>query len=153
MASNLTIESPNFDKIDKEAGQFTSDAVSLLWNALNDTRKSQRTGIRLAQETLAPKAIQKAPSASVNDLDLEGASVVEFTGSSAQNLTGFRAPETGKSRILIVYVSGSATITLKHLVTSESANQIFTNTAADVALTTGLGAVFVYLSSKWRHVV
>ncbi len=152
MASNLTIESPNFDKIEKESGQFTSDAVSLLWYALNDSRKESRTGVRLAKEQLAPKVIQKAPSASVNDLDLEGASVVEFTGSSAQNLTGFRAPETGRTRIVIVYVSGSATITLKHLLTSEAGNQLFNNTGADVALTTGKGAIYIYLSGKWRQV-
>jgi hypothetical protein len=153
MASNLTIESPNFPKIEKESGPFTSDAVSLLWFALNDTRSEQRRGIRLAQEQLAPKVIQVSAASSVNNLDLEGASVVEFTGGSAQNLTGFRAPETGKTRVLIVYVSGAGTITAKHLATSESGNQLFTTGAGDVALSTGSGAIFVYLSSKWRQVV
>jgi hypothetical protein len=152
MASNLTIESPNFDKINSEAGQFTSDAVSLLWFALNDTRASQRRGIRTAQERLEPKTIQKAPAASVNDLDLEGASVVEFTGSSSVNLTGFRAPETGHTRFLITYVSGTGTITAKHLATSESANQLFTSTAGDHAMATGGSALWIYLSGKWRQV-
>jgi hypothetical protein len=151
MASNLTIESPNFDKIHKEAGAFTEDAISLLWFALNDTRAEQRRGIRIAQEQLAPKVIQIAPSASVNDLDLQGASVVEFTGASSVNLTGLRAPETGKTRIVIAYVSGAGTITLKHLVTSETQNQLYTVGGADSAKATGAGAVLVYLSSKWRQ--
>jgi hypothetical protein len=153
MGTNQTVEAPNFEKINKEAGQFTSDAVGLLWAALNDTRKTDRIGTRLAQEQLAPKVIQVDAAASVNNLDLQGGSVVEFTGSSAQNLTGFRAPETGKSRLVIVYTSGSGTITAKHQVTSESANQLFTVGGADSTLSTGVGAVFVYLSSKWRQIV
>jgi hypothetical protein len=153
VASNLTIESPNFERIEKEAGQFTSDAVGLLWAALNDTRKTQRIGDRLATEQLAPKVLQKAPSASVDNLDLEGASVVEFTGSSSVNLTGFRAPETGRTRVLLLYTSGTGTITLKHLVTSESANQIYTIGGADSVKATGAGAILVYLSGKWRQLL
>ena len=151
MANNLTIESPNFDKIDKEAGQFTADAVSLLWAALNDTRKSQRIGDRIAQEQLAPKVIQRAPSASVDNLDSEGASVIEFTGASSVNFTGIRAPETGKTRVIFVYVSGAGTITLKHTATSEAGNQLYTSVAGDVALATGAGTHLVYLSGKWRQ--
>ena len=122
MSSNLTIESPNFDKINKEAGQFTSDAVSLLWAALNDTRATERRGHRLSVEQLAPKVIQVSAAASVNNLDLQGGSVVEFTGGSSQNLTGFRAPDTGRTRLVVVYVSGAGTITTKHLVTPETGN-------------------------------
>ncbi len=153
MSSNLTIESPNFDKINKESGQFTTDAVSLLWSALNDTRKVDRVGNRLATEMIAPKVIQVSAAASVNNLDLQGGSVVEFTGGSAQNLTGFRAPEPGKTRLVIVYVSGAGTITTKHQATSETGNQLFNAAAGDVVLTTGLSAGYLYLSGKWRQVL
>ena len=34
MATNLTIEAPNFEKIDEEAGEFTSSAINLLWQAV-----------------------------------------------------------------------------------------------------------------------
>lgn len=152
MASNLTIESPNFEKINKEAGQFTSDAVGLLWAALNDTRATERRNFRQATERLEPKVLTMTPTASVDNLDLEGASVVSFVGTTAVNLTGFRAPETGKARIVFVQVSGTATITAKHNVTSQSANQLVNTSGADVALPTNAGIVYIYLAGKWREV-
>jgi hypothetical protein len=151
MASNLTIESPNFERINKEAGQFTSDAISLLWAALNDTRAALRRDFRSATEKIAPKLLSLAPSASVDDLDSQGASSVSFI-SGTQNFTGVRAPETGEARVLLIHNSGAGTITVKNTATSESQNQFATATAGDVALTTGKGIVFQYLSSKWREV-
>lgn len=151
MATNLTIESPNFEKINKEAGQFTADAISLLWAALNDTRATERRDFRIATEKLAPKVVSLSPSASVNDLDSQGASSVSFTGGT-QNFTGVRAPETGEARILLVHNSGSGTITVIHSATSEAANQFVTDGAANVALTQNKAIVFQYLASKWREV-
>lgn len=153
MASNLSIESPNFDKVNKESGQFTSDAVSLLWQALNDTRATLRRNFDRAQERLEPKALPVSAAASVDDLDTQGASIVEFTGGSAQNFTGMRAPETGANRIMLVIVTGAGTITVKNNVTSESANRIVTNTGADVTRATNTGMILVYLSGKWRQIV
>lgn len=150
--TNLTIESPNTEKITKEAGQFTADAVGVLWAALNDTRASQRRGERLAREMVAPKVISLAPGASVDDLDTQGASVIYFTGSTAVNLTGFRAPETGQTRVLFIYIGGTGTITVKNQLTSEAANRIQTSTNADVARTQYQGLVLVYLGSRWCEV-
>lgn len=152
MSSNLTIESPNFEKITKEAGQFTSDAISTLWAALNDTRAELRRSSRAAKDLLEPKVLTLSPSASVNDLDLQGCSVVSFTGSSAVDFTGMRAPETGKSRVVLVQVSGTGTVTAKHNLTSETANQLTHESGADVSLSTGKGIIYVYLQSKWREV-
>lgn len=152
MSNNLTIESPQFEKIRKEAGQFTYDAINLIWQALNDTRAVERRDFRRASESIEPKVLTIAPAASVNNLDLQGASVLSFTGASAQNLTGFRAPETGRSRILFVQVSGAGTITVKHNVTSETANRISTSTGADIALATGGKIIFAYLEARWRQV-
>lgn len=152
MASNLTIESPNLDKIEKEAGQFTRDAINTLWAALNETRKTERVDFRQVRDILGPKVIQVDAGASVDNLDLQGASVVEFTGSSAQNFTGMRAPETGRTRLVIVAVTGSGTITAKHLVTSESANQLDNAGAADLTLATRGAVIYAYLSGKWREV-
>lgn len=153
MSSNLTIEAPNFEKITKEAGQFTSDAISTLWAALNDTRKTSRVGIRQAKETVAPKVLTVIAGASVDNLDLEGSSIVSFAGGAAHNFTGMRAPETGQSRVVFVQVSQAGTITIKNALTSETQNQFVTNTGADVAKTTGTGAVFAYLVDRWRQVV
>lgn len=36
MSDNLVIESPDFDQIIKESGDFTSDAIKLLWYSLNN---------------------------------------------------------------------------------------------------------------------
>jgi len=152
MASNLTVESPNFERITKESGQFTSDGIGTIWAAENDTRKSLRTAERLARDLDEPKVLQVSAAASVDNLDITGYSVVEFTGSSAQNFTGMRAPETGRSRRVVVYVSGSGTITARHNLTSESANQLDNSTAADVALATRGTATYLYLSGKWRQV-
>lgn len=143
---------PNFQKINKEAGQFTSDAISLLWNALNDTRATERRDVRQLNESLAPKVKTIAAAASVNDLDAEGASIVSFTGGTAQNFTGIRAPETGRSRVMFIQVNGAGTITIKNSATSQAGNQFVTNTGADVAKATGTGCVFVYLEGKWRQV-
>lgn len=152
MARNQTVESPNFEKIAAEAGQFTSDAVNLLWSAINDTRDTERRDARQNQEVVAPKVLTLTPSASVDNLDLQGASVLSFEGASGQNLTGFRAPETGRTRVLYIQVLGAGTITVKNNATSETPNRILTQTGADVALTTNLGMILVYLSSRWRQV-
>jgi hypothetical protein len=152
MGSNLTIESPNFEKIGKEAGQFTSDAVNLLWASLNDTRKSERMDFRRAKDIMAPKVLTLQPTGSVDNLDLQGCSVVSFTGSSSVNFTGMRAPDTGETRVVIIQVSGSGTITVKHNLTSETANQFVNKTGADVAMATNAAAIYIYLASKWRQI-
>src|SRR3990167_9588678 len=132
MPTNRTIESPNFEKIAEEAGQHTSDAISLLWQVLDASRAEERKDFRKATERLEPKVKAVTAAASVDNLDTEGASIVAFIGTTAQNFTGMRAPETGKSRIVIVLVQGSGTITAKHGATSETANQLVNTSGADV---------------------
>lgn len=151
MSTNLTIEAPNFDRITKEAGQFTSDAINLLWSALNDTRASERRDFRQATEKLEPKTLTVIAAASVDNLDTQGSSIVYFTGTTAQNFTGARAPETGHSRLLFVQNSGTGTITVKNSLTSEAANQFVLSTGADYSMTTGKGIIFHYNGSKWRE--
>lgn len=153
MATNLTVASPNFEKITKEAGNFTSDAINFLWATLNATRADLRREARRGQERIEPKVLSLAPSANQDNIDTDGASVVSFTGTSAVNVTGFRAPETNYTRVLFIQISGTATITFKHNVTSETANQIVLSGGADLARATNTGLVLVYLASKWRQVV
>lgn len=148
MPSQLTIESPNFDKIAEEAGQFTSDAVGLLWAALNATRTENRRDFRRASDVIEPKVLFLSPTASVDNLDLEGSSVVHFTGGT-QNVTGLRAPESGKTRVVIIANTGGGTITVKNNATSEDANRILTKSGADVTLTL---MALIYLNSRWREV-
>lgn len=152
MGVNLTIESPNFEKITKEAGDYTSNAINTLWAALNDVRKTERIDFRQAKDILTPKILTVDAAASVNDLDLQGCSVVSFIGSTAQNFTGLRAPSTGESRLVVVQTSGTGTITAKHSVTSEASNQLVNSTGADVSLSTNKGTFYIYIASRWRQV-
>jgi hypothetical protein len=152
VSNNLTIESPNFEKINKEAGQHTSDAVGLLWAALNDTRKTERVDFRQARDIMAPRVLSLNQTAAVDNLDLAGASVVEFTGTVGINFSGIKAPETGRTRIVTVYVTGSGGVTLLHDSTSESANRFTMTTGANRLLSTQDGLILIYLSGKWREV-
>lgn len=152
MATNQTVESPNFEKISTEAGQFTSDAINLLWAAINDTRATERRDFRTVSDTLRPKSLVIAPSVAVSNLALEGASVLSFQGTTAVNFTGMRAPESGRTQVVFVHVSGSGTITAKHAATSETLNQLSNAGAADVTLATGAGITYVYIAGKWRQV-
>lgn len=151
MASNLTIESPNTERIAKEAGQFTADAINTLWAALNDTRAALRKDFRLAVEKVTTKVLTLDPSASVDNLDSQGASSVSFIGGT-QNFTGIRAPETGESRVVFIQNSGGGTITIKNETTSESANRFVMADGSDYALSTGKGLVVQYIASRWREV-
>jgi len=148
----MSKEAPNFEKIAIEAGTFTSDAISTIWDILQDMRLAVRKGTRRATEVIEPRVLEVNAAASVDDLDLAGASVVNFTGSSAMNFTGMRAPDTGKTRTVFVSVTGTGTITAKHLVTSEAANQLSMTAGVDKTLATGAGMTFVYLNGKWREV-
>jgi hypothetical protein len=152
VANNLTIESPAFEKIAKEAGHFTRDAINTLWLAENDTRAQVRQGIRQTSSVLEPLVLTQAPTGSVNNLDLTNCSIVSFTGTTAVNFTGMIAPETGAARVVFIQNSGTGTITVKHNATSEAFNQITMATGADYSMTTGKGLIVVYLASKWREV-
>ncbi len=151
VANNLTIESPNCDKITKEAGQFTSDAINTLWMSLNDTRRVERADFRRAADMVAPRVLTLSPAASVDNLALQDCSVLSFVGASSQDFTGMRAPDTNSTRIMFVHVSGAGTITVKNNATSEVSNRLFTSTGADVTLSTGKGTIFAYLASGWRQ--
>lgn len=151
-SSNLTIESPNREKITKEAGQYTADAINTLWAALNATRSDVRVLTRLARNVIEPGSLVLSPAASVNNLELGEASIVSFTGGTAQNFTGMKAPQTGHVRVVWIENNQAGTITVKNAATSETANQFVTSTGADVALTTNKGIIVVYLASRWREV-
>lgn len=152
MSDNLSLQSPDFDLIEKESGRATRDAAKLLWAALNFEMASRRQGVRLVQEKISPKVISDAPSAQQNNYDLEGSSILHLTGSAAQTFTGFRAPSTGESRILFIHNSGSATYTIANASgSSDSANQIRTQSGANVSITQDKSMVLLYLNSLWRE--
>jgi len=151
MALNQTIESPNIQKIRAESGQFTADAINVMWGALNDTRAVLRRSFRRTKERIEPLVLHVVAAASIDNLDLQGASIVSFEGSTAQNFTGMKAPETGETRVVIVHVNGTGTITAKDEATSTAANQLSVD-GGDQAMATDDGTIFVYLASKWKQV-
>ena len=154
MAENLSVEAPDFQRIEKEAGDATADATRTTWLVLNATMSDFRRNNRIAQELLEPKAKTDAPGASQNNYPTNGSSCLHFTGAGAFNLTGVQAPEPGKARLLIIHVSGAGTVTLMNESASSIAeNRIHTSTGADVTCVQDQSRVLIYLSNRWRQVV
>lgn len=149
MASNLVVESPDFDLIEKRAGGPTRDALYLLWSVLNNEITVRSQTVKAAQDTLEGKALADAPAAGQNNYDTQKALTVTFTGSTNFNLTGFRNPVPG--RVVLVQNTGSGTVTVKHnSASSDAANRIVTVTAGDKTIATGQTALFHYSQSFWR---
>ena len=149
--SQLTVESPDFDYIEREAGVHTRDAIQTLWLVANDEASSRRQGVREAIERIEPKEIILSPSGATNDLNTQFSGVIRFDGSTAFNLTGLQArPEP---TFVYLTVLGSGTVTLKNESASSIArNRILTLSGGDVAITTGLTVLLMYLNTRWREV-
>ena len=150
MASNLAVESPDFDQIRKESGLITSNAVKLLWEVLNYEIAQRRTGVREATNRLQGRATADAPTAAEDNLDTEGSMLWWYNTSSSVNLTGLRHGVEG--RIVFFHNIGSGTITFKHQNAGSAAeNRIVTNDAGDLTLATNESAILMYVNSRWRE--
>lgn len=148
----LTVESPEFEYIRREAGIHTRDAIVSLWLVANNEAKLRRTGDREAIERIAPKLIELSPSAQVNDLDTQFATVLDFIGSTSVDLTGLQARVV--PTFLFLVVRGSGTITLKNQnAGSLDRNRIVTSAGGDVAIATNEMAMLIYINSRWRQFV
>lgn len=152
MSENQTIASPDFDRIKKEAGSATRDAVVLLWEVGNNEAAERRRGVRRAQETSERKVLSDAPTTAQDNYDAMDATVVLFTGGSAFNLTGIRNGTTGR-KVEIVNL-GTGTVTVKYNSgSSDLGNRFDMASAADVAVTTGKCFLARYLNGYWRQLV
>lgn len=150
MATNLSIESPDFDLIKKGNFNAIEDAMRLLWFVANDESARRRQNDRLIGERYSPKVVNIAPSGATNNLDSQGAGLLLFTGTTSLNLTGIIARTEGD--ILFCFVQGSGTITFKHNSgSSDSGNVFLFQSAADVAVTTNKALILQYLLGKWRE--
>lgn len=151
MAENLSIESPDFNRIRKGDSRATEDAVRLLWFVLNDELKKRRMGDRRIEQRISPKVVTFAPSANQNNVDLDGSGLVVYTGSSAVNITGYRAPSEDGD-IVFILVTGSATITHQNQnASSDAGNRLVFQGAADLAVTTNKALVLIYQNARWRE--
>lgn len=150
MAENLSVESPDFDKIRKESGTATSDAIRLLWYVTNNEIADRRRGVREAQEKREGKVLSAAPASAQDNFDAQGAFLVVFTGSTAFNLTGIRNGLDG--RCLLIHVTGTGTVTVKNeSASSDAANRIDSQSGADLSVTTGKTLILNYYASRWRE--
>jgi hypothetical protein len=152
VATNLSIESPNFEKINSEAGPNTTSAISTLWQTLNETRRDDRVHFALAQSELFLNPLVTSPTASVDNLDGRGYSAIIFSGASSVNFTGIVAPENSRFKVFFIKVVGAGTITAKHNVTSLAANRLALAGSADYSMTTSKGLIVAYANSLWQEV-
>jgi hypothetical protein len=150
MAENLSIESPDFGRIKKDAGRATEDAIRLLWFVQNDEIAQRRRGVRAARDRYRPKLLTLAPTAQQDDLETEGAGIIYFTGSTNFSLTGLRAIEEGD--VVILVNLGSATITVENEhAGSDAQNRIVMAAGADKTLATNKAIILAYLNTRFRE--
>lgn len=146
----LTVESPDFQRIKRETGVETEAAVALLWRVANSEAESRRIGVRAATERMEPKAVIFSPSATQNDLDTQFATVLRFDGAASVDLTGLQARQD--PTLVILLVIGAGTITLKHQNAGSIArNRIVTSAGGDVAITTNRSVMLIYTNTRWRE--
>lgn len=152
MASNLTIESLDFDAIRRGDTNATGDAIEFLWQVLNDEARARRKGDRLNGFRAEWEPLTLEPAAALNDYDIGDAGLLIFEGAASVDATGFLAPSGGASRLIILLVLGAGTITLKHNnAGSEEPNRILTQGAGDVAVATNRAVALLYENSRWRE--
>lgn len=150
MATNLSIESPDFDTVRKESGIITSNALKLLWEVLNYEIAQRRSGVRQATTFLQGTATGDGTTANENNLDTEKSMVWYYNTASSVNLTGIRNGVEG--RVIFFHNIGAGTISiLNDSGSSDATNRFVNEGAATVSLTTNKSAIYIYLNSRWRE--
>lgn len=151
MAENLSIESPDFDRIRKGNPHAIEDAIKLLWFVANDEAKRRRSGDRQIAARLSPQVLSLAPAANQNNVDTQGCGVIIYTGAASVNITGYRAPGFDGA-VLIIHVTGAGTISHTNQdANSDAGNRFVNNGAATVAVGTNQSVVYTYLNARWRE--
>lgn len=150
MATNLVVESPDFDKIRKESGWATEDAVKRLWYVLNDEIRVRRISVRQATDKIDGVVITDAPSAQQDDYDAANATVIYFNGTTSFTFTGLRNGTPG--RVLFIHNGNTATITIGNAhAGSATTNRIVTSTGGDKSLTQDTTIILQYIDDRWRE--
>lgn len=144
--------SVDLNAIQRETGPTAAAAVGLILRLLRVEQDERLRTVTDAKQTLEPFVYTAAPTTNQDNVDIGQASIVYYTGSTNFNLSGFRCPDPGKARFVVLHNSGSANITVKHEATSSSSNQFHLSTGADKTVGTDKALIFVYLDSKWRDI-
>lgn len=150
MASNLVIQSPDFDNIRKGRGDAVEGGIKLVWYAINELSRSTSIADKTNKDILSPLVLSAGPTTTQNNYDAKGATILLFTGGSAFDFTGIRNPVTGQIKILVNL--GAGTMTVKHELTSDTGNRIDTAASADKNVATNQMMILIYLNSRWREV-
>lgn len=152
MSFNRTIESLDLDAIRRGDKNATADAISFLRDVLDDEQRQRRKGDRANANRAEWLVLAISPASALNNYDVEDAGAIRFEGSTSVNATGLLAPSGGAARLVLLYVLGTGTITLKHEhADSEAPNRIVTQAAGDVAIATGRAVALHYHSTRWRE--
>lgn len=150
MASNLAVESPNFDRIRKEAGHNTEDAIRSLWYVANAMIDTERRDIQAATDAITGKVTTSSVTSNQDNIDTQGCLTLMFTGAVNFNLTGIRNGAQG--RFLILANQGAATITAKHeSASSDVLNRIDLAAGVDKSIGSLKTLLLQYLNSRWRE--
>ena len=149
MASVESELAPAFDQIRSEAGPFTSDGLNTTWRQVQELLIGRE--VRTAKDRLEPKLKIITTTTNLDNIPLDGASVIMFTAGAAFNVTGLVAPDPGKARIIILHTTAPS-VTIKYDVTSTATNRFITNTAADQVMGLEGTKAFIYFSNRWRQI-
>lgn len=150
MASNLVVQSPDFDNIRKGKGDAVEGGIKLVWYAVNELSRTSTVTAQTNKDNLSPLVLSAGPTTTQSNYDSKGATILLFTGGSAFDFTGIRNPVSGQIKILVNL--GAGTMTVKHEVTSDTVNRIDMAASADMAVATNKVMILVYLNSRWREV-
>lgn len=148
---SLTIESPDFDRIRDGDNRAVEDAIRLLWFVANNAEKQRRLGDRNTAARLSPKVLTKPSTTNQNNVDTEGAGLIVYTGASAIDVSGYRAPSFDGA-IMYILVTGAGTITHLHQsASSDAGNRMIFDPAVSNAVSTNEGLILIYYDSRWRE--
>lgn len=153
MAENLSIESPDFDRIRDGNFRAIEDGIRLLWFVANNAERQRRIQDRKISERLSNKVLIMTATTNQDNVDTQGAGLIVYTGGSAIDVSGYRAPSVDGA-MLIVLVSGAGTISHLHQSgNSDAGNRLLNNPANTVSAATNEAIIYVYRDSRWRQLV
>jgi hypothetical protein len=152
MPGQLTIESPNFDRIRAGDGIAVENAIRLLWFVANDAADVERRDIQLARSALSLATLSDAPSVQQDNYNPRGAGFLLFSSAGAWSLTGIRNGVQGAG--VFALNLGAGTVTLKQeSASSDAPNRLSMQAGADKSLPTGKAVLFFYQNGRWREML
>lgn len=150
MATNLSVESPDFDYIRHETGLVTSNAIKLLWEVINAELATRRKGVARASNYLQGTITSDVSTAQEDNLDAKNSLIWWYNTASSFSVTGIRNGVEG--RIIFFHNVGTGTITfVNNSGSSDTTNRILTQSAGNVARATGKSFILMYINARWRE--